>query len=57
MATIDDLITWAHKEPTPDDLHKASNLADDLSEEAFMENIQASRQHALEIVALLWPTA
>lgn len=57
MATIDDLITWAHKEPTPDNLHKASNLADELSEEAFMENIQASRQHVLEIVALLWPAA
>lgn len=57
MNTINksDLITWAHTEPTPDDLQKVSDLSDDLSETAFDEDIETSREKALLIVALLWP--
>jgi hypothetical protein len=59
MATIDedDLITWAHKEPTPDDMHKASDLADEVSEAAFMEDTKTAREKVLLIVGLLWPAS
>lgn len=57
MPTIDedDLITWAHKEPTLDELHKASDLADELSEAAFSEDTETAREKVLEMVGLLWP--
>lgn len=59
MPTIDedDLITWAHTEPSPDQLHQASNLADELSEVAFMEDTETAREKALLIVGLLWPAS
>ena len=56
MPTIDedDLITWAHMEPSPDQLHQASDLADELSEAAFMEDTKTAREKALLIIGLLW---
>ena len=53
--TEDELITWDHQIPTPDELHAASDLADHLSESAFMQETNAARAHALQIIALLWP--
>ncbi len=53
----DDLITWAHTEPSPDQLHQASDLADELSESAFDQDIEAAREKAILIVELLWPAS
>jgi len=59
MPTIDedDLITWAHTEPSPDQLHQASDLADELSKSAFDQDIKAAREKAILIVELLWPAS
>jgi hypothetical protein len=59
MPTIDeeDLITWAHTEPTPDNFQNASDLADELSEAAFLEDIKTAREKAILIVGLLWPAS
>lgn len=57
MPTIDDLITWAHTEPSPEDLLNASDLADELDEAAFTEDIETAREKAILIVELLWPAS
>ena len=59
MPTIDEdeLITWAHTEPSPDQLHQASDLADELSEAAFTEDMKTAREKAILIVGLLWPAS
>ena len=59
MPTIDEdeLITWAHTEPSPDQLHQASDLADELSEAAFTEDMKTAREKAILIVELLWPAS
>jgi hypothetical protein len=53
----DDLITWAHTEPSPDQLQNASDLADELSEAAFTKDIETAREKAILIVGLLWPAS
>lgn len=61
MATIENLtdmlVGWEATEPTPDDLQKASDLADELSEAAFDEDIETARQKIMLIVGLLWPAS
>lgn len=59
MPTIDedDLITWAHTEPSPDAFCRASDLADELSEAAFTEDMKTAREKALLIIGLLWPAS
>ena len=59
MPTIDedDLITWAHTKPSPEDFQNASDLADELSEAAFTEDMKTAREKAILIVELLWPAS
>jgi hypothetical protein len=61
MPTIEDLsemlVGWAATEPTLDDMYKVSNLADEVSEAAFMEDTKTAREKALLIVGLLWPAS
>jgi hypothetical protein len=61
MPTIEDLtemlVGWEATEPTPDDMHQASDLADEVSEAAFMEDTKTAREKVLLIVGLLWPAS
>jgi hypothetical protein len=61
MPTIEDLtemlVGWSDTEPTPDNLQNASDLADELSEAAFTEDIKTAREKAILIVGLLWPAS
>lgn len=61
MPTIEDLtemlVGWSNTEPTPENLQKASDLADELSEAAFDEDIKTARQKTMLIVGLLWPAS
>lgn len=54
---MNEFVTWEFIEPTPDQLQEASDLADNLSEAAFNEDIETARAHAQSIVELLWPAS
>lgn len=61
MPTIEDLtellVGWSDTKPSPEDLQNASDLADELSESAFDEDVETAREKALLIIGILWPAS